>query len=171
MWRRVVVGVDGSLASLAALREAAAIAADAETRLHVVWVWGKERVGPTTVAASTHLDRTLVARGRGAIAEAFASSLGGRPDGVTVTTAVRAYEGNPGRVLTAIASRESDLLVVGAGVPGRWPRLPGSSADRCCLRHARCPVLVVPPSQLVLAATRRPGLAKRLPQRLLRSIT
>lgn len=155
---------------MAALRQAAAIAAAESARLHVVWVWGKELVGYTTVAASTHLSRDSVMLGRRHVAEAFASALGGCPAGVPVTTEVRAYEGNPGMVLVAVADCPGDLLVVGARVPGRLPHLPGSSASRCCLSNARCPVLVVPPSQLARTVARHPEWARRLPARLLRSI-
>lgn len=170
MWDRVVVGVDGSLASLAALRQAVAEARRDSAALHVVWVWGRQVVGHVTVAASIPNSPRLIMEGQQRVADAFACSLGSYPADVAVTIDVRAYEGNAGAALVGIADRDRDLLVIGAGIARRRLHPFGHAVGRYCLRHARCVVLVVPPSELAQTIIRHPGQAKRLPRRLLRAV-
>ncbi|MGH3095773.1 MAG: universal stress protein [Streptosporangiales bacterium] len=167
MWRRVVVGVDGSLGSLSALRQAVAIAQQEGASLHVVWVC-QQVVGHVSVAASMPHNPMVVADGRRRIADAFDCSLGGYPADVAVKADVRAYEGNPGRALVEIAGRADDLLVVGAGTR-RWLHR-GQSVSRYCLRYARCPVLVAPPSELARAVSHHLGWSRKISHRLLRVV-
>jgi nucleotide-binding universal stress UspA family protein len=76
--------------------------------------------------------------------------------------------GAPGPALVRIASRENDLLVIGAGQRGRLQRALWPSVGRYCLAHATCPVLAVPPSPLqttLTAVHRRNALRLRLDTR------
>jgi hypothetical protein len=54
----------------------------------------------------------------------------------------------PGWRYVTIADREDDLLFVSAGHRSRLRRALRPSVSRCCLAHAVCPVLAVPPSFL-----------------------
>jgi nucleotide-binding universal stress UspA family protein len=134
---RIVVGVDGSPASEAALRWAAHLAAPG-TRIEAVLVWEQRghRVGqgPATPPnfwnpredAEKNLDAAIVA--------AFRTSA--RPAGLTSTV----VEGFPTDVLVDV-SRSAQLLVVGSRGHG-WARMLGSVSASCAERGL-CPVLVV----------------------------
>src|SRR5207247_7005248 len=78
--------------------------------------------------------------------DAFDAALGGLPPDLHMEPVI--MRGDPGRVLVTAASREKDLLVVGAGRRGALQRLLHRQVSRYCLTRAACPVLVVPPSQL-----------------------
>lgn len=73
--------------------------------------------------------------------------MGGVPDDLPVQ--LRAIRGLPGPVLTCVADREDDLLVIGAGrrtpIIGRMR----AGVTRYCLRHSVAPVLAVPPPALL----------------------
>ncbi|MEU5305823.1 universal stress protein [Streptomyces noursei] len=56
--------------------------------------------------------------------------------------------GEPRKVLTAVADRTDELLVIGAGARGRLRRTVWPSVARYCVARASCPVLAVPPSPL-----------------------
>lgn len=140
---RIVVGVDGSLASLEALRRAVDVARLHQAPLTAALVWGPEVVSFNTVDFSVN-SVELVREGRKRISAAFADARGGEPADVRVSTQVHASEGNAGRVLTWLTDRESDLLVIGSSRGGWFSGLRPSSVGRYCLRHARCAVLVAP---------------------------
>jgi nucleotide-binding universal stress UspA family protein len=53
--------------------------------------------------------------------------------------------GETGPALVHLADCGDDLLVVGAGRPGRLSRMWHGKVSRYCLSHARCPVVAVPP--------------------------
>jgi nucleotide-binding universal stress UspA family protein len=124
----VVVGVDGSAASVAALRHALSQVDDSGTDVEVVTAWS----GSDTSRESRHAARrdalkaqvTTVARAR-------------RQVDVPVRISAVLVEGHPDEVLLG-ASQGANRLVLGAGTlqPGRL--------HRACLRRATCPVLLVP---------------------------
>jgi nucleotide-binding universal stress UspA family protein len=141
--QRVLVGVDESAASLAALRWAADEAMLRRSRLHIVGAWD-----PATHSASyadvggpaTRVERETIARDAfsAAIRAVFGPQL---PDGVTAEL----VEGAPERILLA-RSAEAGLLVLGATSrpsPVGWFAGP---VIRACLAHARCPVVVIGPN-------------------------
>lgn len=72
--------------------------------------------------------------------------MGGGTAGLTVRPLV--VRGEPGPVLVEVADSSGDLLVIGAGRRGLLTRIRRGQVRRCCLTHARCPVLAVPPSTL-----------------------
>jgi nucleotide-binding universal stress UspA family protein len=133
------VGVDGSCASLAALRWAVREAGLRDTALHVVRAWEDtaKRVAPYashTVPARGAEDR-LSAQDR--LRADVAAALGPAPLGpIEVTVA----EGLAARVLLDQAA-QAELLVLGSAMR-RAPDGIGPVA-RACLRHAPCPVVVV----------------------------
>jgi len=145
--QRVVVGVTGSVGNLQAVRCAAAEARRRETSLVAVHAW----VPPGGDLAERRFSVPELRQGwRDAawsrLRDAFDAALGGLPPDLHMEPVI--MRGDPGRVLVTAASREKDLLVVGAGRRGALQRLLHRQVSRYCLTHAACPVLVVPPSQL-----------------------
>lgn len=128
----VVVGVDGTPASRAALAWAARTVAAGGTRIIAVTAW-QEPVQTSPIGArgghrrQSDAERMLDDALRGA----------GMTDGVE-----RVVErGRPGTVL-AEQSRDARMLVLGNR--RRGPLSSVGSALQDCLRHASCPVVVVP---------------------------
>ncbi|MFJ9776032.1 universal stress protein [Kitasatospora sp. NPDC101157] len=141
---RIVVGVSGSLGSLAALHHAVAEARRTDVEVLAVLCWtppGEELgyrrvVGPPVVEAGRD---AAVARLRQALDEAFA----GRHAGARLRC--QAVRGETGHALVRCADRPGDLLVLGAGRErSRLSRLIRPSITAYCVRHATCPVLTVP---------------------------
>lgn len=153
---RVVVGVSGSLGSVTALCRAATEARRRGAELWPVLAWeppGGELAARRS-AASTLLvdewDRLARHRLRALLSEVFGDAGPGVPlNGLVV-------RGAPGPALVELAGRDEDVLVVGTGRRG-WRRAFSGRVAAYCLRHARCPVLAVPPSPLerALAAAHR----------------
>jgi nucleotide-binding universal stress UspA family protein len=149
---RVVVGIDDSPAGLAALRCAIRLARSRGARLIAVraWALGLPRHGgfrrhrsrtPLVIAfhgaEPGHAARSLTKR---VLREAAPDALGGDVD-VTIQTP----EGNPGPVLTQIASGNGDVLVVGTTPGPSLKRAVHGSVSAYCTAHAHCPVTVVTP--------------------------
>jgi nucleotide-binding universal stress UspA family protein len=146
--RRVIAGVSGSLRSLGALRAAAAEARAAGAPLLAVLAWapaGGElayRRGPCPL-----LLRLWEQEACERLRDAFDDAFGGMPSGVAVhQLMVRAP---PGPALVELADRRDDLLVVGYGGRSRLGYAVHGAITRYCLAHARCPVLTVPPPELI----------------------
>lgn len=153
---RVIVGMDNSYGSLAALRFGVAEAARRGCELmlahavqglvpHNSWPAERER-------ARARMNANLY------------QSLGGPPPGLRICYAILEYI-EPGPGLAGLAT-PNDLLVVGKRPSRRhlWWR-PGT--DTYCARHAPCPVVVVPPPallDLVRTARRRRDLRRSLDQ-------
>lgn len=136
----IVVGVDGSEHSLAALRWAAEEARGRGASLRAVAVFnapimstGYEVVAPDpsdlAAASSTMLDAAVDS----------VRSAGGL-EGVTVATEV--LEGHAGERLIEL-SRDADLVVVGARGHGGFVGLLLGSVTNHLVNHAACPVVVV----------------------------
>lgn len=127
---RVVVGVDGSLTGLAALRAAVGEARRRGLPLYAV----RSR---TTAISLTNPE---------SIKTAFLDALGSYPADVQIETAVSTL---PIRdALRAAACDPRDLLVVGTSGKGPWHALWSGSVARALLRRARCPVLAVPAPEM-----------------------
>jgi nucleotide-binding universal stress UspA family protein len=136
---RVIVGVDGAITGLRALRIAVEEARRRGAELHVVRVW---RVSPRAGAGIPELSEDQVELATLCVADAFADGMGGPPADLKVV--VTLPEGEPARALVAYADRDDDILIVGSSRRPRWLRGPGVAAY--CATHAACPVLVVPPA-------------------------
>ncbi|GAA3509286.1 universal stress protein [Georgenia daeguensis] len=136
----VVVGVDGSEASLGAMDWAVAEARRAGWRLHVVCAYAL----PSFTAASLDggyaaMDDTAIQQGAQAVVdEAVARTAGA---GLVVTSALET--GDPAGVLVDL-SREASMVVVGTrGGGGFTDRLLGTVSS-ALPAHAHCPTVVVP---------------------------
>jgi nucleotide-binding universal stress UspA family protein len=146
--RRVVVGVHGSLTSLAALRIGLQEARARNAVLVPVLAWSP--VGGELTYRKAPCPQLLDVWRRNAVDTlhtAFDEALGGVP--TVVDLQAKVVRGEPGPALIGVASGAGDLLVVGAGhraVMGR--RVLGATA-RYCLRHAAGAVVLVPPPELL----------------------
>jgi nucleotide-binding universal stress UspA family protein len=150
---RIVVGVSGSLGSLAALRHACRLARRDRKPVLAVLAYtppGGElayRQAPCP-PLSVEWERQAMLR----LMDAFDAALGGFPRDVTVKPLV--LRAPAARALTSTADRAEDMLVVGAG-PGHLPgRMFHGFVRRRVLAHAACPVLAVPAPALPRRATR-----------------
>jgi len=132
--RKVVVGVDGSQSSIAALREGARLAAERGDELMAVSAW--------------HLPITYGGFPTGWYPEADAKSIldaaasaafgDDRPAGYSQLV----VEGLPAHVLIQ-ESRHADVLVVGSRGHGGFAGLLLGSVSQACAEYAKCPVLIV----------------------------
>jgi nucleotide-binding universal stress UspA family protein len=132
---QIVVGVDGSAASIEALRWAATQAELTSATIRAVATWqSPDEHGIAAYAAEIDwadvTQRTLDI----AIKEA---GLGDRPDVQAVV-----LQGVPAHVLVD-ASRQAQLLVVGTRGHGGFVGLLLGSTSAYVIAHAACPVLVV----------------------------
>ncbi|MFC5995107.1 universal stress protein [Pseudonocardia hispaniensis] len=151
--RRVIVGVTGSLTNLRALRMAVDQTRQRDAVLYAVQVWEPDRTETPSGAEPTSgiFPRVLH------VHKAFTEALGGLPRDVDVRLVV--VEGQPKVRLARLADKDTDLLVVGASTRS-WRRLRlGDSVAAYCTRHARCPVLVVPPHEMAREALARRDVA------------
>jgi nucleotide-binding universal stress UspA family protein len=135
--RSIVVGVDGSPNSIAALRWAAHRVHTSETVLRAVYGW---QTPPTSVVPiGTGVPDIFIKEAADALAGFIAAAeLSSDVHPVPVSR-----EGSPAKVLL-MEGREADLLVVGArGHEGFVGLLLGSVATAVA-HHAPCPVAVIP---------------------------
>lgn len=135
----VVVGVDGSEQSIAALHWAARYAAATGAAVRAVYAWhyptaaGEPPPGVTPAPVreeAEHAMRESLARG---ISQVF-------PGGTGVDAQV-SY-GHPAQVLIE-ESRDADLLVVGSHGHGTFTGMLVGSVSMHCVSGAHCPVTVV----------------------------
>ena len=137
---RVLVGVDGSPASVEALREGARIAEALGAPLEAVIVWAypaaEFAVGAWDLdeAAASLLDRAIV--------EAF----GDEPP----TIRKRVLAGPTAHTLI-VESKRAGMLVLGSRGHGGFAGLRLGSVSAACTAHAHCPVLVVRPRSVPAA--------------------
>lgn len=141
---RLIVGVDGSDASIAALRWAERNAAALGARVEAVYVYAYPRDGVSTAdpAPEGILSRSGLACVKAAeqeLSRAVRRAVATPSDSPLATFVVPNLEAAQGLVGLATPG---DLLVVGGHAPGQ-PRLLGSTSS-ALLRDAPCPVIVVP---------------------------
>lgn len=148
----VVVGVDGSPASYTALRWALAYAGRTGAWVRAVRCWmpvlakGWE-AAVTAEPVPPHAEQE--ARAERELTQVVAAALARVPEGSRrVAVRQRVTRGSAGPVLV-IDATGADLLVVGHGP--RSIEMLHRSVSWYCVRHATCPVLVIPPEM----ATRR----------------
>ena len=145
--RRILVGVDGSPASVAALRWAAAEAQLRGMRLHVVYVRDEHASSPASYAprSSGHSAADRAAQ------ESALRAVTAETVGLDAWPAIRLEfaAGLPARVLLDRAVGAAMLVLgstrsgSGADAPVGKPRAPLGPVARDCLRCAPCPVVVV----------------------------
>lgn len=138
----IVVGVDGSEASMAALRWAAQQARALHAEVVAVHAW--EPMGPLHASYAPPSARLTVAEQRAQAARLLTSTLrtvfGSRTDG-----RVRAVlaEGPPARMLLHHA-HDAMMLTLGRKPREHYGMGPFGTVGRECLHHATVPVVTVP---------------------------
>lgn len=148
--RRIIAGVSGSIRSLGALR--AAVVEGRSTGVPVLAVLTWAPVGGELAylrAPCPILLRLWEHAARQRMQDAFSQAFGGMPDGVAIRHMV--VRGPPGPTLVELAGRRDDLLIVGYGGRTRLGCAAHGTVTRYCLAHARCPVVAVPPPDLIRA--------------------
>ena len=135
--RRIVVGVDGSASSRAALAWAVGQARATGGALDVVTAWQIPLAirNPWPPGLTTDFQELA----KNAQAEAI-ESLAGTTDQVEIRSKV--VEGNAADVLLD-AAVGADLLVVGSHGHGGFMRALLGSVGQHCVHHATCPVVVI----------------------------
>lgn len=98
------------------------------------------------------------------LGEALAAVWGGSRPEPGVQPQVK--RGPAGWVLVSVADHPGDVLLIGAGHGGTLRRVAGCRVARYCVARARCPAVVVPPSELA-TETGHPWNAWRLRHRTL----
>ena len=132
----ILVGIDGSPGSIAALRWAAEEARCHDRALTVLYAFAPIASYGYPLAPVPDMIEAFTEGAENALDEALAEVFGDkRPEGVRREV----QQGNPAAVLIE-ASQHAGLLVVGARGHGHF--LLGSVSDRC-VHHAHCPVVVV----------------------------
>lgn len=136
--RRVIVGVDDTLAGYQAVRYAVAQAR--ERGVPLVAARAFRCSGPTAPWRDA-----LVEAANEYVKRVFAEALGGFPADVRTEIAVR--DDDVVKALVKIADRGDDLLVIGGSERRRRWHWRARTAGRCS-REAACPMVVVPPPAL-----------------------
>ncbi|PSL37159.1 nucleotide-binding universal stress UspA family protein [Labedella gwakjiensis] len=140
----IVVGHDGSASADAAVEEACSLAAHLACRVEVVRAWTIDTAPPGAVFSegyvvpAAEVDEAVRSR-----TEADIARIRDRFPAVAVSTVARL--GHPAEVLLERAA-DARMLVVGSRGRGGFATLLLGSVSDQCVRHARCPVLVVPSS-------------------------
>lgn len=132
---RVVVGVDGSESSVAALRYAARIADAFGAPLEVITTWSYPPIADPYILTHWSPEEDAAANQAAAITRAFGANP---PDGLTRTVLI----GPAARALIE-ASDGCAMLVVGSRGRGGFAGLLLGSVSTTCAQHARCPVVIV----------------------------
>jgi nucleotide-binding universal stress UspA family protein len=138
---RIVVGVDGSPGSRAALRWALAQARLTGATVEAVTAWQNPIVYDGWIPEAPDHAAVAAAAGR-ALAETVAEVAESGSEPVDVRTAVA--EGPAAPVLLAAAAG-AELLVVGSRGHGAFAGMLLGSVSQHCVHHPPCPVVVIPP--------------------------
>lgn len=133
-YSRIVVGVDGSAASVDALRRAVGIAEKFQSTVEAICVWSYP-VAYTPLPPDWHPDHDAQV----AVEEAAALVFG---DTVPTWFTASVRRGSPALVLIT-ESASADLIAVGSRGHGGFTGLLLGSVSSHVAEHARCPVLVV----------------------------
>lgn len=153
--RRVVVGVDGTARTIAALRWAATEALRRDAELHAVHAWGSA-LRPASYAPVTDSSTPdeCARRAAARLAETVHAAFGASPP-----VPVREVVDDRAPVPALLDhGRGAELLVIATRVSGAPVESGPGSTALSCLRQAPCPVVVLPTvADRVAPATPRAG--------------
>ena len=135
--KRIVVGIDGSESSKAALRWAIRQAKLTGAVVDAVLAWRYPSTYGLVPMSGSVVD--LEGDARKALIECLNEVSALEPD---VTVRPEVIEGHPAEVLVH-AAKDADLLVVGSRGHGAFASAVTGSVSVNCVLHSRCPVLVV----------------------------
>jgi nucleotide-binding universal stress UspA family protein len=135
----IVVGVDHSAVSVAALRWAVSEAAQSGRQVVALRAWSFEPVADLGAAVAGSPE-TVADRERHQLEEVVGAARAGHPE-----VAVRAeLVEHSAPVALEEASKTAAMLVLGSHGRSRLLKLLVGSVAEHCLREARCPVVVIP---------------------------
>ncbi len=137
---RIVVGMDGSAHSGAALQWALRQAMMANARIDAVACWRRPPMAAFAPLAWADMD--LTEGTERAVREWVARAVEATPGAGDVPVHARVVEGYPARVLIE-AAHGADLLVIGSRGHGEISGMALGSVSLHCASHAPCPVLIV----------------------------
>ena len=139
---KIVVGIDDSQASIAAMKWAAAEAELRGAELHLVNVW---QLDPSLAAAGVVLPWADFEEDALNQATEIVEEHIGLTDANGKERTIVIVQGTPGPVMIEL-SRDADMLVVGTQVHTGLRRVLHGSVSHYCLTHAECVVVAVPVS-------------------------
>ncbi len=137
----IVVGVDGSPASVEALKFAIAEAEVRGGTVKAVNAWHVPAIVYEGAWTAAPVDLSVYPKVADAILRTSLEKAGAETSSVSVTAIVR--KGQPADVLREIAA-DADLLVVGSRGLGGFRGLLLGSVSQQCAHHAPCPVVIIP---------------------------
>ncbi|MDP9887931.1 universal stress protein [Pseudarthrobacter enclensis] len=133
---RIVVGVDGSEASVEALRQAQRLATPLGAKVQAVACWEYPQMYSGYVMMGIE---GFEEGARKVLEEAVAQAFGAETPANVTSTLIRSHP----REALIDASREADMIVVGRRGHGGFGGLLLGSVSSAIVAHAHCPVLVV----------------------------
>lgn len=136
---QIVVGLDDSPQSVAALRWAADYATRTGVQLRLVHVWALN--APAIYGTTVALRETIVQDARASLTKLVRDTLGSAV--LRGGWRLEVVEGQTGPTLVKLAE-DAELLVLGTGEHTGVSRLMDGSVSHHCISHARVPVLVMP---------------------------
>lgn len=137
---RIVVGTDGSAASISAVAWAAGEAAVHGASLEVVHTWSIPAIGDPVSMMPIQLPLDVMEREAQTVCDAAVAAA--RAAGA-VSVSGTVHRGSAAEHLVA-ASKSADLVVVGSRGRGGFVGLLLGSVAQQVASHAACPVVVVP---------------------------
>lgn len=143
MYRKILVGIDGSQESMRALEHAIDLAETYGSELHLITVVEdfKTPFKARYELMESEMREEYVSRVLGEMESALTKI---REEGAQIAVETRIEEGRPASVITSIADDEDfDLIVIGARGMGRIEELLLGSVSREIVNTSRTPVLVV----------------------------
>jgi len=142
--QRIVVGVDGSTASIEALQWAVAQARAFGGDIRAVLVWAVPYIGLATSMAPEPYGFPDPAMIEQEARRRLDSAIGSLGDTSPVEVRAELFEGQPAGVLREL-SHDADLIVVGSRGHGGFSTLLLGSVSAQVVRHAHCSVVVIRP--------------------------
>lgn len=134
----IVVGVDGSACSLAALRWAIEEGRLRGAKVHAVIAWSYPHV--STYHEAAHALKLPLAEDAAATLERAVEEAAGEDPGVEIETEVVESRAAPALVE---AGKDASLLVVGSRGLGGFTGLLLGSVSQQCAQHSPCPLVIV----------------------------
>ena len=132
---RIVVGVDGSEASVEALRQAQRLATPLDAKVQAIGCWEYPQVYSGYVMMGIE---GFEEGARKILDEAVAQAFGAETPANVTSTLVRSHP----RQALIDASKDADMIVVGRRGHGGFGGLLLGSVSSALVAHAHCPVLV-----------------------------
>jgi len=139
--QRIVVGVDGSQSSKAALAWAIGQAelTDASVEAVMAWEYPISFAGVGYAPIGSVLGTDFAENAEQMLGAAISETV---DQASKIKVSATAREGNPARILLE-AARGADLLVVGSRGHGGFTEALLGSVSQHCVYHAQCPVVIV----------------------------